>query len=176
MEMMIADILANGCKTILVEDLSRLAREFRIQENILIYLASKNINLIAANTGENITEAIASDPMRKALVQIQGIFSELDKSLLVRKLLKAREKIRSEEGRCEGPKPYGTLPGEAKVLKRIRRLRRKPKNSGKKRTTYQSIADQLNGDGIRPRRGDKWSSSLVYNVLKPKLRRKKNAK
>ena len=173
---MIADILSNSCKTIIVEDLTRLAREYRVQENILVYLASKNIDLIAANTGENITEAIASDPMRKALVQIQGIFSELDKSLLVRKLRKAREKIRSEEGRCEGPKPYGTLPGEAKILKRIRRLRRKPKNSGKKRATYKSIADQLNRDRIKPRRGDKWTSSLVYNVLKPKQRRNKNAK
>ena len=59
---MIADILSNGCKTIIVEDLSRLAREYRVQENILVYLASKNINLIAANTGENITNAIESDP------------------------------------------------------------------------------------------------------------------
>ena len=36
MGIMIADILSNGCNTIIVEDLSRLAREYRIQENILI--------------------------------------------------------------------------------------------------------------------------------------------
>lgn len=164
---MIADIISNGCKTIIVEDLTRLAREYRVQENILVYLASKNINLIAANTGENITNAIESDPMRKALVQIQGIFGELDKSLLVRKLRNAREKIRHEKGRCEGSKPFGTLEGESEVLKIIRRLRRKPRNGGRKRMTYQSIAEKLNRQGLKPRMADKWTASLVYNVLKP---------
>jgi len=167
MALMVADILSDDCKTIIVEDLTRLAREYRVQENILIYLASKKINLISANTGESITEAIASDPMRKALVQVQGIFGELDKSMLVKKLRKAREKIRKEEGRCEGAKPYGSLEGEAEILKYIKRLRRKPKNSCRKRITYQSIADQLNSKGIKPRRGEKWTASLIYNVLKP---------
>ena len=164
---MIADILSNGCKTVIIEDLTRLARQYRVQENILVYLASKNINLIAANTGENITNAIESDPMRKALVQIQGIFGELDKSLLVRKLRSAREKIRQEKGRCEGPKPFGTLEGESEVLKTIRRLRRKPRNGGRKRMPYQSIAEKLNCRGLKPRMADKWTASLVYNVLKP---------
>jgi DNA invertase Pin-like site-specific DNA recombinase len=171
MGVMIADILSDGCNTVIVEDLSRLAREYRIQENILIYLASKGIHLIAANTGEDITEAIESDPMRKALVQIQGVFGELDKSLLVRKLRKAREKVRKEEGRCEGAKPYGTLEGESGVLKIIKRLRRKPRNSERKRMTYHAIAESLNRSGLKPRRGDKWTAPLVYNVLKPNQRR-----
>ena len=165
---MIADILSNGCDTIIVEDLSRLAREYRIQENILIYLASKKINLVAANTGENITDAIESDPMRKALVQIQGVFGELDKSLLVRKLRKAREKVRREKGRCEGAKIYGTLEGETEILQYIRRLRRKPKSSGKMRMTYRAIAEVLNRDGIKPRKAPLWTPSLVFNVLNPK--------
>jgi hypothetical protein len=135
------------------------------------YLASKNINLIAANTGENITNAIESDPMRKALVQIQGIFGELDKSLLVRKLRNAREKIRHEKGRCEGPKPFGTLEGESEILKFIRRLRRKPRNGGRRRMTYQSIAEKLNRLGLKPRRADKWTTSLVYNAHKSNWRR-----
>ena len=71
-----------------------MAREYRIQEQLLIYLVSKGIDLISANTGENVTQAIQDDPMKKAMVQIQGIFSELDKVLLVRKLRKAREKVR----------------------------------------------------------------------------------
>ena len=72
----------------------------------MIYLASKGITLIAANTGENVTEAITSDPMRKAMVQMQGVFAELDKSMLVKKLRKARDRKRQETGRCEGPKPF----------------------------------------------------------------------
>ena len=73
---MVAEILRNGVKTIIVERLDRLAREYRIQESLLIYLASKDITLINASTQENVTEAVQSDPMKKALIQIQGIFAE----------------------------------------------------------------------------------------------------
>jgi DNA invertase Pin-like site-specific DNA recombinase len=78
---MVSEIMKDGVDTILVESLDRLAREYRIQEQLLIYLASKGINLISANTGENVTKAISEDPMKKALIQIQGVFAELDKSL-----------------------------------------------------------------------------------------------
>ena len=57
------------------------------------------------------------------------------------KLRNAREKIRYEKGRFKGPKTFGTLGGESEVLKIIRRLRRKPRNGGRKRMTYQSIAE-----------------------------------
>jgi len=168
MAMMIADVLSNGCKTIIVEDLSRLARQYRTQEEILIYLASRKISLISARTHEDVTEAIKSDPTRKAIIQVQGVFGELDRDLIVMKLRKAREQIRKEKGRCEGVKPYGTLEGEAKILKRIKLLRRKPKSAGKKRRTFRSIADQLNSEGVKPRKSDKWTPSLVYNLYKPK--------
>lgn len=103
MGIMIADILSDGCNTIIVEDLTRLAREYRIQENILVYLASKNIDLIAANTGENITTAIDSDPMKKALVQIQGVFGELDKSLLCQEAANRTGKDSSGKRPMRGP-------------------------------------------------------------------------
>ena len=65
---MVATIIENDCDTVIVESLDRLAREYRIQESLLIYLATKGINIIAANTGENITKAISEDPMKKALI------------------------------------------------------------------------------------------------------------
>ena len=162
---MVTESLGNGCRTIIVESLDRLAREYRIQEQLLIYLASKGIELISANTGENITKAITEDPMKKALVQIQGIFAELDKSLLVKKLRKSRDKVRKEKGRCEGPQPYGYTSDEADILKRVRYMRRRSKGQ-KKLRTFQSIADQLNSEEIPTRQGKEWNPALVYNVLK----------
>ena len=134
---MVSAIIRNGVDTIVVESLDRLAREYRIQEQLLIYLASKGINLIAANTGENITKAITDDPMKKAMVQMQGIFAELDKSLLVKKLRKARENKRKVHGKCEGRKSYKEFAPE--LLSEIKKLRRKRK--GRKRTTYDQVAD-----------------------------------
>jgi site-specific DNA recombinase len=117
---MVSAILENGCNTVVVERLDRLAREYRVQESLIIFLASKGIDLIVATTAENVTEAVHGDPMKKALIQVQGVFAELDKSLLVKKLRKARDKVRAQKGRCEGPKKFGSTPEEAKILKKVR--------------------------------------------------------
>ena len=162
---MIAEILRNGVETIIIESLDRLAREYRIQEQLLIYLVSKGINLISANTGENVTQAIQADPMKKAMVQIQGIFSELDKSLLVRKLRKAREKVRYEKGKCEGRKRYGEDSAhEQEVVRRIKLMRRKRKG-GLKGMSLQQIADKLNEVGIKTKTGKQWRRAQVHAVL-----------
>ena len=47
---MISEILKDGVRTVIVEGLDRLAREYRIQETLLIYMASKGITLISATT------------------------------------------------------------------------------------------------------------------------------
>ena len=118
---MLSEILKDGVRTVVVEGLDRLAREYRIQETLLIYLASKGIDLISAGTKENVTEAIMADPMRKALVQIQGVFAELEKNLLVKKLRVARERKRKETGKCEGRKSYQeAMPENCRAIERNR--------------------------------------------------------
>ena len=162
---MISEILRDGVSIIVVESLDRLAREYRIQEQLLIYLVSKGIDLLSANTGENVTQAIQQDPMRKAMVQIQGIFSELDKSLLVNKLSKARERIRQEKGKCEGAKRYGEgSEHEAEVVRKIRLMRRRRKG-GRKGMSLQAIANKLNREGIATRRGKQWTPTAVKRAL-----------
>jgi site-specific DNA recombinase len=164
-QQMISDLLANGCRTIIVENMSRLAREYRTQEHLIIYLASKKITLISADTGEDITAAMMGDPMRRALVQIQGIFSELDKNLLVAKLKKARDRQRQLTGRSEGQKPFGTKPGEAESLAMMKSLRAAGLSCDR-------IAEALNSNGIPARRkGVKnysglWLGCTVNRILK----------
>ena len=161
---MVRAIMTNGVNTIIVESLDRLAREYRIQEQLLIYLASKGIDLISANTAENVTEAIQDDPMKKAMIQMQGIFAELDKSLLVKKLRIAREKVKAETGKCGGAKRYGEdSPEEQAIIHKIK-LKRRPNKLGK-RLSLQAVADWLNEQGIRTKRGSKWSAMQVQRVL-----------
>lgn len=154
---MIATLLGNGCRTIFVESLDRLAREYRIQEQLIIYIASKGLTLIAANTGENITEAMMGDPMRRALVQIQGILAELDKNMVVAKLRKARERKR-KNGRCEGRKPYGSRPGEEVGLAHIIEL-------GATHHSPQMIASVLQDMQVKPRYGTRWHPATVAKIL-----------
>lgn len=159
---MISDILKNGVRTVIVEGLDRLAREYRIQETLLIYMASKGITLISARTEENITDAVESDPMRKALVQIQGVFSELEKSLLVKKLRTSRERVRKQKGKCEGAKSYKEMDPE--LVKEIKLLRRPPKGVTKKRS-FREIAVILNSEGRVTRRGQPFTANNVANIF-----------
>ena len=161
---MIAEILSDGVRTVLVESLDRLGREFRVQESLVIYLASKGVDLISARTGENVTEAIEADPLRKALVQMQGIFSELEKNQLVLRLQKGKEKARREGRRVDGPRRYGENSEEEQaIIKRIKLMRRR-RRGGHAGLTYQQIADVLNEEGIRTAKGRRWRAQHVWHV------------
>lgn len=158
---MVSDILKDGVHTVIVESLDRLAREYRIQEQLLIYLASHGIEVVNAATEENVTQAIQSDPMKKAMIQMQGIFAELDKSLLVKKLRLARERKR-QEGKCEGRKSYTEAAPE--VIREIKRLRRKPK--GGKPMTFREVAEELNQRGFKTRTKKSFTGHIVQNIVR----------
>ncbi|GEM_PF-700674 len=175
---MINSILSNGTRTLVVESLDRLAREYVVQEQILIYLASKEIDLIAVDTGENITQEIKQDPVKKALIQIQGIFAELEKNRLVKKLKDAREKKKEATGKCEGAPGFGDLVEEREVLKYIvnARLNNEKKYRIGSRTrplkSFRQIAEDLNikcSTGERyyqPKRAAKWTAFTVFHMFK----------
>lgn len=160
-QQMVSDLLGNGCRTIIIEGMDRLARQYDIQQQLATYLASKGLRLISANTGEDITAALMGDPMRRALVQIQGIFAELDKNLLVAKLKKARERQKALTGRSEGRKPYGQdpdRPEEHKVLAQMIALRDQG-NSPEQVTRF------LNAAGTPTRYGKAWIAQGVARIL-----------
>jgi len=160
---MLEHLLSNSCRTIIVESLDRLARELTVQLQLVALLASKGITLISATTGQDVTAAMQEDPMMRAMIQIQGVFAELDKNLLVGKLAKARKLKKERTGRCEGRKPFGTRPGEAEVLKRMKHLYRKPR--GGERLGFHPIAMQLNREGLSTRSGKPWSAVTVKRIL-----------
>jgi len=114
--------------------------------------------------GSAATAAFLGNPMMKAMIQVQGVFGELDKSMLVAKLRKVRETKKAKTGRCEGRKPYGFYEGEEVVVKRIKQLHRKP-SGGKLLGPYQ-ISTILNREGWPTRNADKWYGSHVTAILK----------
>ena len=162
---MVEDLLSNGCRTIFIECMDRFGRRSMVSEQLLALLIRKDITMISAMTGQNITEDVQNedDPWKKFIVQIQNNIAELDKRLLVHKLRKAREAKRAKTGRCEGGKPYGYYPGEEKIIKRIKQLYRKP--HGEKRMGFRTIARKLNEEAVPTRTGAQWSGVLVKSIL-----------
>lgn len=95
----------NGVSTVIVEDASRLARDLLTQELGIISLQQRGVRILTS-TGDDLTDT--SDPMKVAIRQIAGAFSQLEKTRLVDKLRKGREKKRKlNNNRCEGRKPIG---------------------------------------------------------------------
>jgi len=160
---MLADLLSNGCRTIIIERLDRLARDLSVQMQLVGLLCSKGITLLSADTGTDVTASYAGDPMMKAMLQVQGVFAELDKSMLVKKLRKARQAKKAKTGSCEGQKPFGSLPGESETIERIRQLNRKIKYE-KRKGPYE-IARILNDEKRPTRHGRPWSGVVVKQII-----------
>ncbi len=156
---MVADLLANGCRTVIVSSLDRFARDLGVQMQLIALLRARGLTLISATTGEDVTAAVDQDPMAKAIVQVQGAFFELDKSLTVRKLRRAREAKREERGRCEGRKPYGINETERAVLDEMFRLRIGQHFS------FCRIARALNEEGKLTRYGRQWSPKTIQRIV-----------
>jgi site-specific DNA recombinase len=159
---MLTTILCNGVRTILIESLDRLARDVMVQSLLLAKLAQHGITLINCVTGEDVTSSMSEDPMRKALIQIQSVFSELEKSRLVSKMRRARVAVREKKGKCEGRKPFGEKEGESEALELMRSLRRKREG---KRMSFARIAEVLNERNIPTRTGARWHTTTVQNIL-----------
>jgi len=156
-------VQSNGVKLVLVERADRLARELLVSEVILGQFRDLGVKVVAADGGGELTVG-EDDPTRKLIRQVLGAVAEFDKSVIVLKLRAARERIRAKAGRCEGRKPYGTRPGEARVLRRIRELRRKPR--GEARLSCAAVADVLNREGLPTRQGGLWKPGSVHAIVK----------
>lgn len=148
---------ANGVRLVLVENATRLARDLMISEIILSEFRKLGVKVISADGGVDLT--IGNDePTGKLIRQILGAVSEWEKCALVQKLRASRLRIRRAGGRCEGKKPYGHTPEEMKVVESILAYRKDGKS-------YQGIADQLNGEGIKSRSGKKWHPTQVQRII-----------
>jgi DNA invertase Pin-like site-specific DNA recombinase len=163
-ETMLLDILTNGVRTIIVESMDRFARDLMVQIRLLAELRARGISLVNASTGQDVTAEVSGDPMREAMITMQGVFAQLDKKLLVRKLAKARQAIRDRDGRCEGRKPFGDKPGESDVVQTILTMRRATRRRG--RQSFAQIAAALNTAAVPTRYGKPWKPGSVYAVVK----------
>jgi DNA invertase Pin-like site-specific DNA recombinase len=146
--------------------MDRFAREIDVQNTLLKMLTRNNLSLYSANTGENITEAMLSDPTRKLMVGFQGLISEWEKDMLVMRMGKGRKSKKARTGRCEGGHPYGShpdLPEEQETLQKMLDLA--------KSHNYQEVADILNLTGCRTRKGGEWQKATVFKIVQRQAKR-----
>ena len=117
-------IVSNGVKTVIVEDASRFARHLLTQEAGIALLVGLGVRVLTAS-GDDLTDS--DDEFRVAMRQMMGVFSQLEKTRLVKKLAAARARKRAAGGYAGGQKAHADLRPEvvalAKKLRRGRSLR-----------------------------------------------------
>jgi len=162
---LLAEMFRGPTKTMIVECMDRIARDNGVQTTILAKLESKKCRLISAVTGDDVTARMRHDPISRAMVQMQGVFAELEKNLIVQKLKKGREAIRKKNGRCEGRKPFGFFQHERRCWRLIRFCI-------ERRYSISETAEVLNRYDFKTRTGINWD----YDNLKQIYRRTEKQK
>ena len=148
-------LLANGTRMVIVENLSRLARDLMVQESIIGILRKGGFELVSVQE----PDLCSDDPSRVMVRQLFGSVAQYEKSNLVLKLRGARVRARARDGRCEGRKPYGERQGEAATIARATAMR-------KAGMTWDMIAQQLDADGLKTRYGGKWIGATISKIVR----------
>ena len=95
----------NGVRTVIVEDVSRFAREMKAHVLGIALLRERGVRLFSASDGQNLTED--TDEMTEGMVTIMAVFAQIEKKRLVKKLKAARDRKSKLQGRrIEGRKGY----------------------------------------------------------------------
>lgn len=154
---------------IIVGRLDRLARQLTVQEAILALVWREGGRVFTADAGEVLRDD-PDDPMRTAIRQMQGVFAELDRRTVVKRLRDGR-RIKADEGKhAVGQYAFGyagagtgrqrdasPVAAEQATIGRILALRA----SG---ASFRAIAATLDAEGLRPRRAASWSAAAVRLV------------
>ena len=152
-------ILGNGVRTVIVEDASRFARTLMTQEAGIAMLVGLGVRVLTSR-GDDLTDS--DDEMRVAMRQIVGVFSQLEKTRLVKKLKVARDRKRATGQKVEGRKSYVEL--DAKMVELAKRLYRRSPKTGERRS-LRKIADELALAGYLSSTGAPFTATAIKRMV-----------
>lgn len=167
----IAEGRADG---IVAPNLDRLARELTVQEAVLSYVWALAGRVYTADHGEHL-EDDASDPMRTAMRQMRGVFHQLDRGLIVKRLTEGRTAKGSKGGYAYGAPRYGQQSVDGELTadeieeQHVQQMERWRDEEG---LSIRAIVARLNEQGIPSKRGGKWHPTTVARLLSPEAREK----
>jgi DNA invertase Pin-like site-specific DNA recombinase len=163
------DLQERRADGLIVATLDRLARRLTVQEAILSMVWQHRGTAFTADDGE-IREDDPDDPMRTAIRQMRGVFAELDRAMVVKRLRDGRSAKEAMGRKSVGLYPYGfrgsgrgrdrdavPIESEQRAVRRIAELRA----AG---SSYREIAAKLDSEGLRPRRAESWSAMTVRSI------------
>lgn len=157
---------------ILAPNLDRLARELTVQEAVLAYVWALGGRVFTADHGEHL-EDDEDDPMRTAMRQMRGVFHQLDRGLIRKRLKDGRNTKAEQGGYAFGAPPYGKQAvdgelvdlAEEKDIEDLIRQWHDEEGLGPR-----PICRRLNDAEVPSKRGGKWHPTTVARILSPEAR------
>jgi site-specific DNA recombinase len=134
---MVARLLENGARTILVEKYDRLARSSMWIDWTILKLGEKKIEIVSVCESELAGDG---DIYKKAMRSMLATFAQLERDAMVKKLQDARARKRKDPTYREGRKIYGSTLEEKVWVDKILAWRGEGKS-------IRAIADLLNAEG-----------------------------
>lgn len=158
---------------ILAPNLDRLARELTVQEAVLSYVWALAGRVYTADHGEHL-EDDASDPMRTAMRQMRGVFHQLDRGLIIKRLTEGRAAKGAKGGYAYGAPRFGqkTVDNELTDDERENAIAEKmEKWRDEEGLSIRAICARANSrDDMPSKRGGKWHPTTVQRLLSPEAR------
>jgi DNA invertase Pin-like site-specific DNA recombinase len=161
------DALKHGqADGLVVLNLGRISRLLTDQEAALAIVWRYGGRVFTAESGEVLADD-PDDPMRTAMRQMAGVFFQLDRSMIVKRLRDGRRLKAERGGYAYGRPPYGwradgkelvPVPAEQAVLDRIWDLHLQ-------RKSLRAIGAALTAEGHLPRQGGRWHPNTLARIL-----------
>lgn len=151
---------------LIIYSLHRLARRLDVQEAALAHVWRAGGTVFTVDVGEILRDD-PSDPMRTALRQMIGVFSQLERGMISARLAAGRRMKAERGGFAGGPPPFGyrsedgelvPVDSEQATIARIQELRAEG-------LFIRDIATALDREGLPPRRAESWQPRCIGRIL-----------
>jgi DNA invertase Pin-like site-specific DNA recombinase len=162
-------IKSGEAEGLIIARLDRLARALTVQEATLAVIWRSGGQVFTADSGMVLVDD-PDDPMRTALRQVVGVFAELDRRMVTKRLRDGRAAKAMAGRKSVGAYRYGyTGAGKGKNRdsaphaeeQEVIRLILRRRGDG---CSYRAIAAELDACGYAPRRAERWSPMTVRSI------------
>jgi DNA invertase Pin-like site-specific DNA recombinase len=159
-------IEAKVVEGLVVARLDRLARRLHVQEAALAHVWMLGGKAFSADAGE-VLQDDPDDPMRTAMRQMMGVFSELERSMIAKRMRDGRRQKGDSGGYAYGAPSFGfraesrSLVEDDSEQAAIHRIAQLAQDGN----SLRAIAATLTQEGFAPKRSSKWHPESLRKII-----------
>ena len=113
---MLADAEAEKIETVVVNSVSRIARSIRDLDETVGQLQNNDVGLHIISEGLEFEPGVDEDPYQRAMLQLLGVFSELEASITRQRVREGIEsRMNADEAYHHGRAPFGFESEDGKL-------------------------------------------------------------